>query len=83
MIGLEVSPPLDGGVLIDETGGVSALWVSCAFQSAPNQSAQVFRGLPINLVKKARAQPRTGTARSRTHLDTHPSTRSQALPIDS
>jgi len=53
MIGLEVSPPLDGGVLIDETGGVSALWVSCAFQSAPNQSAQVFRGLPINLVKKA------------------------------
>jgi len=46
-LGLEVAPPVDGGVLASDDGTVAALWVSCAYQPAPNQLASVFRGLPI------------------------------------
>ena len=49
-LGLEVSPAVDGGVLADEAG-VTALWVSCVYQPAHNQIAQVFRGLPVAPVK--------------------------------
>ena len=45
-LGLEVAPPVDGGVLASDDGTVAALWVSCAYQPAPNQIASVFRGLP-------------------------------------
>jgi hypothetical protein len=50
-LGLEVAPSLDGGVLVSGDGSVAALWTSCAYQPAPNQSASVWRGLPIEIVK--------------------------------
>lgn len=50
-LGLEVAPSLDGGVLASDDGSVAALWTSCAYQPAPNQSASVWRGLPIEIVK--------------------------------
>ncbi|EOD12706.1 Pro-apoptotic serine protease [Emiliania huxleyi CCMP1516] len=43
-LGLEVAPPVDGGVLASDDGTVAALWVSCAYQPAPNQLAS-----PISL----------------------------------
>ena len=50
-IGLEVAPSLDGGVLASDDGTVAALWASCAYQPAPNQSAAIWRGLPIEIIK--------------------------------
>ena len=52
-LGLEVAPSLDGGVIAAPNGHVTALWTSCAYQSAPNQLAQVFRGLPAHHIDAA------------------------------
>lgn len=39
-----------GGVFMDEAGGVNALWLSFSYQDAAGRK-EVFRGLPINVVR--------------------------------
>ena len=50
-VGLEVAPSMDGGVIADNSGAVTALWASCAYQPSPNQVSQIFRGLPAHLAE--------------------------------
>ena len=59
-LGLEVAPSLDGGVIANSSGGVLALWTSCAYQSAPSQLSQVYRGLPIHHLAAAASAAAAG-----------------------
>lgn len=51
-----------GGVFMDETGGVSALWLSFSYQDAAGRK-EVFRGLPISVVRPIVDELRHGQGR--------------------
>ena len=58
-IGLEVAPPVDGGVIANERGEVAALWTSCAYQKGQHISS-IFRGLPVRLLQSAVSHLQSG-----------------------